>query len=135
MQLDAFGRAALFFKLLPQADDLLCAAVGAYPHGERRTPIAVAREPPVDDVFEEVAHAAFLDGLGHPIDGAVGGNELVLHLGDLDEPARTRIVHEGGIAPPAVRIVVLEGQRFEELAALFEHLQNDGVCLLDEKAI
>ena len=89
----------------------------------------------VDDVFEEVAHAAFPDGLGHPIDGAVGGNELVLHLGDLDEPARTRIVHEGGIAPPAVGIVVLEGQRLEELAALFEHLQNDGVCLLDEEAV
>ena len=46
-------------------------AAFADPDRQRRAPVALAGKAPVDDVIQEVAHAAFLDVVRHPVDGAV----------------------------------------------------------------
>ena len=121
-------------QLLTGADDVLVAAL-ADPHRQGRAPVALAGERPVDDVVQEVAEAAVLDVLRHPVDGLVVGHQLVVHGGHLDEPAAARVVDQRGVAAPAEGIVVLEHRRGDQLAFAFQLLQDDGIGLLDEGAL
>ena len=132
VQLDVALDAAELFELLLAADDVHFAAVGADPHGQRRAPVAVARQAPVDDVFQKVAHAPGADGIRHPVHGVVGLDELVFDGGHLDEPALAGVVQEGRIAPPAVRVAVLVGHLFEQQALFLEHGDDALVRLFDE---
>ena len=61
--------------------ELAAAAVGAAPDRQRRAPVAVAGERPVDVVLQPFAEAAVLDVLGVPADRLVVGKHLLLHLG------------------------------------------------------
>ena len=121
VQLDVARNAALFFEFRLAADDVHLAALFAYPNGQRGAPIAVAREAPVDDVFEEVAHAPRFDRFGHPVDGIVRLDEFVFDRRDLDEPALAGVVQQRRIAPPAVRIAVFVHEFLEQQPLLFEH--------------
>ena len=133
VQFDVAFDAALLFQFRLAADDVYLAALFAYPNGQRRTPVAVAREPPVDDVFEEVAHAPRFDGFGHPVDGIVGFDEFVLDSRDLDEPALAGVVQERRVAPPAVRIAVFVHEFLEQQPLLFEHGDDALVRFFDER--
>ena len=119
--------------LLTATDDVHMAAL-AGPHRQRRAPVALAGETPVDDVLKEVAHAAFLDVVRHPVDGAVVGDELVAHGGHLDEPALAGVVDQRRVTAPAERIVMLELRRLDQQAALLEVREHQLVRVLDEHA-
>ncbi|MPN47743.1 hypothetical protein SDC9_195347 [bioreactor metagenome] len=97
-------------ELLTRADHVDMPAF-AHPNRQRRAPVALTRDAPVDDVFEEIAHAAFLDRLRNPVDAAVEGDELLLDRGHLDEPALSGVIDQRGIAAPAVGVAVFKRKR------------------------
>ena len=79
----------------------------ADPDVERRSPVALARERPVDVVGEEVAEAAFFDVLGEPMDCAVVGDRAIDDRGRADVPGRARVLDERVVVrAPAERVVV-----------------------------
>ena len=114
--------------------DAVALAAGALPDVQRGAPIAVARDAPILDIAEPVAEAALADVLREPVDRVVVGDEAVAHLGHADEPGLARVVDQRGLAAPAVRIVMLELRRGEELALGVEVFQHLGVGVLHEKA-
>src|SRR3954462_14558458 len=61
------------------ADHVDVAAVAA-PDRQRRAPVALARERPVDVAAQPLAHAPVLDVLGVPVDGLVRGEQVVAVL-------------------------------------------------------
>ncbi len=111
-------------------------AVGgiALPDRQRRAPVAVARERPVDVALEPLAEAAVLDVLGVPADLLVGRQQPVADLGGLHVPARLRVVEERGVAAPAVRIGVQVGLGTQQLPVGLQRLDDVLVGLLDEAA-
>ena len=76
------------------------------PHGQRRAPVALARDRPVDVVLQPAAEAPVLDVLRVPVDGLVGGQQAVAQLRGAHEPGRLGVVQERGPAAPAVRVGV-----------------------------
>ncbi len=106
-------------KLLAAAHHMDVAAILTEPNGQGRTPIALAADAPIDYVLEEVAHTAFLDGFGDPVDAAVILDEPVLDGGHLDEPALPGVVDQRRVAAPAEGIAMLELRRGEKLARFF----------------
>ena len=76
------------------------------PHRQRRAPVPIARERPVDVVLEPVAVAAVLDRGREPVRRLVLGEQAVLDRGRADVPGRQRVVHQRGVAAPAVRVGV-----------------------------
>ena len=134
MQFDVARDAALFLEFGLAADDVHLAALFAHPYGQRSAPVAVAREPPVDDVFQEVAHAPRADGVGHPVDRIVRLDELVFDGSDLDEPALAGVIDEGRIAAPAVRVAVFVEHFFEQQPLLFEQRDDALVRFFDERS-
>src|SRR2546422_6623002 len=94
-------------QLLVGADYLAMLAVRiAFPYVERRAPVAVARQGPVDVVLEPFAEppAAYLGRM--PIDLGIDLQHPHLHRGGADEPRAAGVVDERRIAAPAVRIAV-----------------------------
>ena len=126
--------AAHCLELRTAADDVNVTAF-AHPDGQRRAPIALARDTPVDDVLEEVAHAPFADRLRDPVDRLVEGDQLVLDRGHADEPAFAGVIDQRRIAAPAERIAVLKRQRGKEFAALLQRFQDRLVRVLYEHAV
>ena len=102
---------------LGQRADRVRVAVLAAPHRQRRAPVALARQGPVDVVLEPVAEAAVLDVLGIPVDRLVGGQQAVLDLAGGDVPGGLGVVEQRRAAAPAVRVGVLERLGPEEAAA------------------
>ena len=111
--------------------------VGAAPDRQRRAPVAVAAERPVDVVLQPFAEAAVLDVLGVPADRLVVGQQLVLDLGGGDVPARGRVVEQRRAAAPAVRVGVLVALLAEEQAAAGEvgDQRRGHLRVLDEAAL
>ena len=109
-------------------------AVLALPHRQGRAPVALAAQAPVDHVLQEVAHPAFLDVVRHPVDGPVVPHEVVPQLRHLDEPGRPRVVEQRRVAAPAEGIVVREGHRREQQAAVLQVLKDQRIRVLDEGA-
>ena len=135
VQLDVLGHVvAPFAQLRLGADDVRVAAVVADPDRQRRAPVALAREAPVDDVLQEVAHAAFLDVVREPVDAAVVLHELVAHGGHLDEPGGAGVVEQGRVAPPAEGVGVRVRRGGKELAAGLEVLDDEGIGVFYEHA-
>ena len=79
----------------------------AAPHRERRAPVPLARQRPVDVVLEPLAEAAVLDVERVPLDGLVGREQLVPASGRTDVPLTFRVVEQAGVAAPAMRVGVL----------------------------
>ena len=94
--------------------------VAAAPDRQRRAPVAVAGQRPVDVVLEPLAETAVLDVLGVPADCLVVGEHLLLHLGGADVPAGSRVVEERRAAAPAVWVGMLVDLLAEEQAAALE---------------
>ena len=72
-------RAAALADVLerPRAEDVRLVVLAA-PDRQRRAPVALARQRPVDVVLEPLAEAPVLDVLGVPVDRLVGGEQLLL---------------------------------------------------------
>ena len=106
----------------------------AAPHRQRRAPVALARERPVDVVLEPVAEAPVLDVLGMPVDRLVGGQQPVAQARRGDVPGGLGVVEQRRSAAPAVRVGVLVGLRAQQAPAAAEVLDEVGVGVLDEAA-
>ena len=120
-------------QLLLAADNVHMAFF-AQPDGQRGAPIALTAQAPVHHVLQEVAHTAFLDVVGHPVDGAVVGHQVVPHGGHLDEPGGTGIIEQRRIAAPAEGIIMGEGHGGEQQAAGFQIGQNHRIGVLHKGA-
>ena len=102
------------------AEAAVAALPAALPDRQRRPPVAVAGERPVDVALEPFAEAAVLDVLGVPADRLVVGEHPVADLEVRDVPARLGVVEERRAAAPAVRVGVLVDLLAEEQAAALE---------------
>ena len=109
-------------------------ALLAAPDGQRRAPVAVAAERPVDVAGQPLAEAPVLDVLRVPDHVVVGLEELVLDSRGADVPGRLGVVEERRVAAPAERIAVLVGLDAEQQAALLEVGDDGRVGVLDVNA-
>ncbi len=106
----------------------------AAPDRQRRAPVAVTGQRPVDVVVQPVAEPAVLDRVREPVGVLVLLEQPVLDRGGADVPGRLRVVEQRGVAAPAVRVAVLVRQVLEEQAALVEVGGELLVGLLEEDA-
>ena len=89
------------------ADGFHLAGLLADPDRQRRAPVALAREGPIDVGLQEIAEPAVLDVLGQPVDLALLASICVFELRRADEPTLARILDQRiFFGPPAERIVV-----------------------------
>ncbi len=134
---DRAGRALAQLGDRAGAPAMAAARLGAAPDRQRRPPVAVARERPVDVVLEPFAEPPVLDVLRMPPDRLVVGEQRLARLGGGDVPARARVVEERGAAAPAVGVGVLVDLLAEEQAAAVEVLdQRPGhLGVLDEAVL
>ena len=115
--------------------------VVAHPHRDRRAPVAVAGDRPVDRVLQPLAELAVLDVRGHPGDLAVQLDHPVAERRDLHEPRVHRPLDERVAAAPAVRVRVVVGlvaqerAEHERLRALLEVADDLVVGVEDEHAL
>ena len=116
---------------LGERADRVGVAFLAAPHGQRRAPVALARDRPVDVVLEPVAEAAVFDVLRGPVDRLVRGEQPILYLAGGDVPRGLGVVEQRRVAAPAVRIGVLERLGSEDAAARAEVLDQVRVGVLD----
>ena len=84
------------------------------PDRQRRAPVALAPERPVDVVLQPAPEAAVLDVLGVPVDGLVGRQQPVLDRGRADVPGRLGVVEQRRAAAPAVRVGVQQALGAEQ---------------------
>ena len=89
----------------------------AAPQWQRRSPITIARYRPIDVVLEPITEATSLDGLRMPIGLSILSEQLIFYSRGADIPRRLRVIHQRGVAAPAVRVGVLELELAEENAA------------------
>ena len=109
--------AAELLELGERADRHRLAGLVA-PHRQRRAPVALARDRPVDVVLQPLAHAAVLDVLRVPVDRLVGGQQAVAQRRGADVPGRLGVVEQRRAAAPAVRVGVQVGLLLEQPPAL-----------------
>ena len=95
-------------SLLELADrsDARVVPAGAAPDGQRRAPVAVPGERPVDVALQPLAEPAVLDVLRMPADALVLPQQHVALRRGADEPGRLGPVDQRGAAPPAVGVAV-----------------------------
>ena len=112
----------------------MAVTAGAFPDVKGSSPISVSRKTPVLNVLEPVTKAALTDRLGNPVDCVVVSDNILTHLGHLDEPGVACVVNKGSVTSPAMGVLVLKLGSGEELALAVEVCYNHGVSLLDEYA-
>ncbi|MDQ0842166.1 hypothetical protein QFZ68_001846 [Streptomyces sp. V1I6] len=106
----------------------------AAPDRQRRAPVAVTGQGPVDVVVEPVPVPALLHRVGEPVRGLVLRQQPVLDGRRADVPGRLRVVQQRGVAAPAVRVAVLVRDVLEEQTAGLEVGGQRLVRLLEEDA-
>ena len=116
------------------ADASLLVALLTDPEGKRRTPVARARDRPIDVVLEPVTHAAGLDVRRHPVGGGVVGDELGLAVCRADVPGVERVVDQRRLASPALGVGVEDGAGLVEQTSRLEVVLDERVCLFDMKS-
>ena len=103
------------------ADALLFRVVIRAPNGQRCAPVATAAKVPVLQVLEPFAEATRASALRLPVDRVVELDHAVAASSGADKPAVKRIVKDGLIGAPAVRIVVHVFLDLESQPLLLEH--------------
>ncbi len=119
-------------QLLAGTDADLFSAVLALPDRKRSSPVTVAADAPVLNIFQPVAETAGADRGRNPVDRIVVRDQLVTDLRHLDEPGLTRIVDQRSVAAPAVRIFMLELRSVKQLALMVQVTDDNRICLLDK---
>ena len=107
-------------------------ALRASPDRERRSPVPLAGQCPVDVVLEPVPVPAALDVVRVPVDLVVHLEQALLHRGRPHVPRGSRVVEEWRRAPPAERVGVLDRARPLKEAALPEVHDDRRVGVLHE---
>ncbi len=107
------------FEFFFTAHNVRFAALVAHPNGQRRAPIAIARQAPIDHVFQKVAHAPRADTVGHPMHGGVVFYQSVAHFGHFDKPSTARVIQQRRVATPTKRIAVRIRHHLEQGARFF----------------
>ena len=115
-----------------QGADRLGVSGRAPPDRERRSPVAFARDRPIDVVLQPVPVPAALDVLGVPLHGVVDLEQAILHGGRPHVPGGARDVQQRGVAPPAERIRVLVRLGSQQQAATTEVVHDRGIGVLHE---
>ena len=105
----------------------------ADPHRQRCSPIAGARQIPVDQVLQPVAHAPVADVGRLPLDAAVVVEQPLLHRGGADEPRVQRVVEQRGVTTPAERVRVGDPFGPVEQAGVAQVVDDSRVRILDEE--
>ena len=119
---------------LGDRSEALGVAVLAAPDGQRRAPVALARDRPVDVVLQPLAEAAVLDVRRVPLDRLVRREQPVAQRRRADVPRRLGVVDQRRAAAPAVRVGVQERLRAQQPAARAQVLDDVRVGVLDPAA-
>ena len=96
-----------FHQFRPGTDALQMAAAFTSPDVDRSTPIPVAGNCPIVDVFKPVSEALLPHKGREPVHFVIVLNQLILQLGHFDIPAGFGVINQRRGASPAMRIVVL----------------------------
>src|SRR3989442_8080609 len=96
----------------------------AFPHVERRAPVAVAREGPVDVVLKPFAEAAGAHLGRMPIDLSIDLQHPCFHRSGADEPGAAGVVDQRRIAAPTMRIAVRVGSGLEPAAVVLQPVDD-----------
>ena len=133
MQLD---RGAVFprlrAQLLARPDTVLMTAGIADPDRQRRSPVTVPPQRPINIIFEPVAETTVLNMTGVPVDPLVQLDQPVLEFARPDIPDRPRVVQERRVAAPAERIRMADFTLTEENPARFEIPEDQRIGLFNE---
>ncbi len=109
-------------------------AVIANPNRQRRSPIAVAAQRPVDIVFEPITKAAVFNMAGIPVDALIQLHQPVLKLTGTDIPGGTRHIQQWCTAAPAERIGVFDLAMLQHAATRNQFFDDQWIRILDKKA-
>ena len=102
---------------LGERAERLDVAVLAAPDRQRRAPVALARDRPVDVVLQPLAEAPVLDVRRVPVDRLVGRQQPVAHRRRADVPGGLGVVEQRRAAAPAVRVGVQQALGPQQPAA------------------
>ncbi len=119
-------------KLGDRANRNLVVAALALPDRQRRAPVALATQRPIDVVLQPVAKAPVLDVPRHPVDLLVQLDQAVFELAGADVPGAAGIVQQRRVAAPAEGVGVGVGAGAEEQAARLQVLDDQRVGVFDE---
>ena len=119
-------------ELLVGADAVRAAALRADPERQRRAPVALARERPVDVAVEPLAEAAVADVAGDPVDVLVVRHQRVADGGGADVPRGLGVVEHRRVAAPAERVGVVDRRARQQQPSCVEIRRDVGVGLLHE---
>ena len=97
MEISDFAAPGELLELLdrPDADNLLHVLGG--PYGNWVAPVSVSGEAPVLSIDEPVVETLLLDERGHPGAVLVVLDQLLLDIGDLDEPGIEGSIDKRGV--------------------------------------
>ena len=118
------------------AHGLRVAGLFADPDRQRRAPVALAGEGPIDVRLQEVAEPPVADVLRQPVDAAVVLEHLLLEGGGADEPTLARILDQRVFFRPPTERIVVDVLLLVEERPFGLHLADDvAVAVLDPAAL
>ena len=126
----ALGVTVGSLELLDLTDRLPLTAF-ALPDGDRDSPVPLPGDAPVPGALDPVLLSGGTCPIGDPLDPVDLGEHVALDLGDGDEPLPGVPVDDGGLAPPAVSVSVLDLLGVEEDSLLLQVLDDLVVGGLD----
>ena len=102
---------------------------------ERRTPVTLPADCPINHVFQEVPHASVPDILRVPRDCIIVAKQGVLHCSRPNEPRSPGIIEERCIASPTERIRVAVLLAPVKASAVHQMFYDQRIGFLDMHAL
>ena len=103
------------------------ATIAIHPDWQRRTPVALAANGPVDVVRQPVTEASITDMLRDPVNLLIVGNEITLKGGGADIPGALRVEEQRCATAPAEGVVVLHPPTLEQKTTLLQMAGDLGI--------
>ena len=125
----------LGLQLGAAADSLFGTAAITYPERQRRAPVTIARDVPVDVVLKPLAKATAANLGRNPAHLLVELDHALFHGAGAQVPRRHGVVEERRVTAPAMRIAVRILGLAEQQAATLEVLGQALIGLLEEGAL
>ena len=117
------GRRGFFYftvQFINGADAFFFLAIFGLPDGKGCSPKTAAAQVPVHHILQPVAKAARSGGGGFPVDGLIQFYHPVLDGRGPDEPGVQRIIDDGLVGAPAMRVIVFVFFDFEGPVLFFK---------------